>query len=107
MSSMAKKKLSFEVLIILQVIALVLAAVANIGWYRIADVLFILGIIFLTIALGIYVFLYIKKGTVATTLKRNSSSLRNIFVVVLIIAFGIAVVFNIVAIVFLLANTLS
>ena len=102
---MAKKKLSFELLIILQVIALVFAAVANIGWYKIADLLFVLGIIFLSMALGIYVFLYIKKGTVATTLKKNSSSLRNIFVVVLIIAFGITIVFNIVGIVLFLVNT--
>jgi len=104
---MAKKKLSFKVLIILQIIALVLAAVSNIGWYRIADWLVVLGIIFLSIALGIYVFLYIKKGIVATTLKKNSSSLRNLLVVTLIIAFVIALVFNVLALVFLLANTLG
>ena len=105
--SMAKKKISFEVLITLQIIALVFAALSNIGWYKIADLLFILGIVLLSIALAIYLYLYIKKGLVATTLKNNSSSLRNILVVVLAIAFGIAVVFNIVGIVFLLVRSIK
>jgi len=104
---MAKQKLSFEMLIILQVSALLFAGLSNIGWYRIADLLFVLGIIFLTLALGIYVYLYIKKSMLATTLKKNSSSLRNIIVIVLAVAYVTALVISIITLVFLLANILG
>ncbi|MHA1109704.1 MAG: hypothetical protein ACTSRE_01275 [Promethearchaeota archaeon] len=104
---MARQKLSFEMLIILQVSALIFAALSNIGWYRIADWLFVLGIIFLTLALGIYVYLYIKKSIVATTLKKNSSSLRNIIVIVLAVAYVTALVISIITLIFLLANILG
>ncbi|TFG20002.1 MAG: hypothetical protein EU530_04475 [Promethearchaeota archaeon] len=104
---MAKKKLPFEVLLSLLVAALVFAALSNIGWYRIADWLFVLGIIFLTFALGIYVYLYTQKKYWATTLKENSSSLRNIFLIILVIAYVVALAFSIFALVFLLANILG
>ena len=90
MSDMAKKKLSYEVLLTWLIVTLIFAVASIIGWLRIADWLFVLGIIFLTLALGIYVYLYTQKKYWATTLKKNSSSLRNIFLIVLVIAYVVA-----------------
>jgi hypothetical protein len=100
---MAKKKLSFEVLILLLSLALFFAAVSNIGWIRFSGQiirwLFILGIIFFVIASGIYIYLYLNKKIVATTLKKNSSSLRNIAVIVLAVAYVTAMVISVVLLV--------
>ena len=103
---MAKKKLSYEVLLIWLIVALIFAAVSNIGWYRNGNLLLVLGIIFLILAVGIYVYLYTQKKYWATTLKKNSSSLRNIVILVLVIAYVVALVISIGTLVFLLATTL-
>ena len=104
--NMAKKKLSFDMLLSLLIVALVFAALSNIGWYRITDWLYVLGITFLILAIGIYVYLYIMKPAVATTLKKNSSSLRNVLVIILVVATVTALAISMVGLVIWLIRIL-